>query len=104
MPHVFAPDHVDESKPQLVQTAKRQQRRPKIRRQRMMSSGNFDHIALPRVNQAKAGFDRGRIGRTTEVHGRRHRNPVTAGRLKPWWRPTGGKAMVDTYERSSKPR
>src|SRR5260370_39866412 len=81
IPHVFAPNHVDESKPELVQTAVRPQRRRKIRCQWKTLAANFDRILVERVNEAKASFDRRRITGPTEVDNRSYRNPVTAGRF-----------------------
>src|ERR1700730_2626688 len=98
IPHVFAPNHVDESKPELVETAVRQQRRRKIRSQWKPLAANVDPILVERVNEAEAGFDRCRITGATKVDNRSYRNPVTAGRFEPRRRRAAGNATMNTNE------
>src|SRR5580704_2524065 len=104
IPHVFAPNHVDESKPELVQTAVRPQRRRKIRCQWKTLAANFDRILEERVNEANASFDRCRITGSTKVDNRSYRDPVTACRFEPRRRRAGGDATMNTNECSSEPR
>ena len=100
-PHVFAADHVDESEPNLVQTAVRQERRREIRRQWKTLIANFDRIPLERVNEPEAGFDRRRITAATKVDNRSYRNPVALNRFEPRWRRARGNAPMYANQCSS---
>src|SRR6266481_4115371 len=103
IPHVFASNHVDESEPELVQTAVRQQRRRKIRCQWKTLAANFDRIPVERVNEAEAGFDRRHITRATKVDNRSYGNSITAGWFEPRRRRAGGDGTMNTDECSSQP-
>src|SRR6516165_8457188 len=104
IPHVFTPNHVDKSEPELVQTAVRQQRRRKIRCQWKTLAANFDRVLVERVNEAEAGFDRRRVTGPTKVDNRSYRNPVTGGRFEPRRLQAEGNATMNTNECSSQPR
>src|SRR5438046_2853563 len=99
--HVFAPDHVNESEPELVQTAVRQQRRRKVRRQWKTLAANFDRTPPPRVNKAEAGFERRRVTEATKVDDRSYRNPVTLGRFEPRRLRAEGDSTMNANECSS---
>jgi hypothetical protein len=68
----------------------RQPGRREICRHRETLAVKFDCIALARVNETEAGFDRCRSTGATEVNDRSYWNPVTIGQLQPRWRRTRG--------------